>query len=86
MKIQPLNPFVAAEVTEIDLTQPLSADAVGTLTDAHARHGVLVFPGQRISSEDLLRIGRSFGELTIHPFSTNSAEVPELIHRIVDGR
>ena len=79
MKIQPLNPFVAAEVTEIDLTQPLSADAVDTLTDAHARHGVLVFPGQRISSEDLLRIGRSFGELTIHPFSTNSAEVPELI-------
>ena len=38
-----------------------------------------MFPNQTISSEDLKRFGRYFGELTVHPFSTSTKETPELI-------
>ena len=71
--------FLGAEVTGVDLTQPLDAAAVDTIRLAHAEYGVLVFPDQRISSEDLMSFGRCFGELSVHPFSTSTAESPELI-------
>jgi len=71
--------FLGAEITGVDLAQPLAAAAVEAIRMAHAEHGVLAFPGQRISSADLMRFGRYFGELSVHPFSTSTAETPELI-------
>jgi taurine dioxygenase len=71
--------FLGAEVTGIDLAQPLDAATVAALTVAHATHEVLVFPRQTIGSADLMRFGRYFGELTVHPFSTSTEENPELI-------
>jgi len=82
--IRPLGVFLGAEITGLDLTQALAPDAVETLKRAHAEHGVLVFPDQAISSEDLKRFGRYFGELSVHPFSTSAAEAPELI--VYDNR
>jgi taurine dioxygenase len=68
-----------AEVTGVDLTRPLDAAKVEAIKQAHADFGVLVLPNQTISSEDLKRFGRYFGGLTVHPFSTNAKEAPELI-------
>ncbi len=79
IKIRRLGVFLGAEVTGLDLTQALGRETVDELKLAHAEHGVLVFPGQVISSEDLKRFGRYFGELSVHPFSTSSADAPELI-------
>jgi taurine dioxygenase len=79
LSIRPLGVFVGAEVTGLDLTQPLDEPTVDALKRAHAEHGVLVFPRQRIGSEDLKRFGRCFGTLTVHPFSTSTADAPELI-------
>lgn len=79
LQVRRLGVFLGAEVTGIDLTRPLEEPTVEALKQAHAEHGVLVFPGQRISSDELKRFGRYFGELTVHPFSTSAAESPELI-------
>jgi taurine dioxygenase len=79
LQIRRLGVFVGAEVTGIDLTQPLAQGVVEALKQAHAEHGLLVFPNQLISSEDLKRFGRYFGELSVHPFSTSAADAPELI-------
>ena len=79
MEIKRCGVLLGAEVTGIDLAKALDADTIEAIRVAHAEHGVLVFPDQRISSEDLKRFGRSFGPLTVHPFSTSSAESPELI-------
>jgi taurine dioxygenase len=78
-KVRKLGVFLGAEVTGIDLTRPLDAAVVAAVGDALAAHEVLVFPHQTIGSEDLKRFGRCFGELTVHPFSTNAADSPELI-------
>ncbi len=77
--IEPVGVFCGTEVTGIDLSRPLEAPLVEAVLAAHAEHGVLVFPDQHITGEQLLSIGRQLGELTVHPFSTNDAETPELI-------
>ncbi len=73
------SPYLGAEVTGVDLTQPLDDVSVAAIAQAHADHEVLVFPDQKINSEDLRRFGRYFGELSVHPFSTNAADDPTLI-------
>src|ERR1041385_6583282 len=79
ISVTQLGAFLAAEVTGVDLTRALHASTVEAITRAHAEFGVLVFPNQTISSEDLRRFGRYFGELTVHPFSTSAKDAPELI-------
>jgi len=71
--------FLGAEVRGVDLTRPVSEDVAAYLAQAHAEHGVLVFPDQKISGDDLMRFGRCFGELSVHPFSTSTQDNPELI-------
>ena len=71
--------FLGARVSNIDLSKPVPELDAAILKQAHAEHGVLVFPDQQISSDDLKRFGRLFGDLTVHPFSTSAEESPELI-------
>jgi taurine dioxygenase len=79
ISLRKVGVFLGAEVTGVDLTQPLDAATAQALGNALATHEVLVFPRQKITSEQLMTFGRSFGELSVHPFSTNAAETPELI-------
>ncbi len=79
LSIRRIGFFLGAEITGVDLTRPLDEATVEAIKQAHAEHGVLVFPDQRISSENLVAFGRNFGELSVHPFSTSAEENPELI-------
>jgi taurine dioxygenase len=79
ISIRRLGAFLGAEVTDVDLTRALATETVDEIKQAHAEYGVLVFPRQKLSAEDLKRFGRSIGELTVHPFSTSSDDEPELI-------
>ena len=79
ISIEPVGVFCGAEITGLDLTRPLADDLVQLIAAAHAEHGVIVFPDQNPTAEQLMAFGRRFGELSVHPFSTNDAETPELI-------
>lgn len=79
LSIERVGVFCGAEITGFDLTRPLDAPLADAIAAAHAEHGVVVFPDQHPTSEQLMAFGRQFGELTVHPFSTNDAETPELI-------
>lgn len=79
IQLRKMSPYIGAEVTGADLTRPLDQATVAAIGQAHADHEVLVFPGQKISSQDLKRFGRYFGELSVHPFSTNAEGDQELI-------
>lgn len=70
---------LGAEITGVDLTKPLDEPAVDAIRQAHAEYGVVTFPNQTITADDLRRFGRYFGELTVHPFSSATEEVPDLI-------
>ena len=79
LSIRRVGVFLGAEITGIDLAKPLDEPTVAAIKQVHAEHGVLVFPGQTISSANLMAFGRCFGALSVHPFSTSTEENPELI-------
>jgi taurine dioxygenase len=63
MKVEPLTKHIGARVTGIDLRNELAAPTVDALRKAWLEHIVLVFPGQQLAQEDLLRVTGYFGTL-----------------------
>ena len=79
LQVEPVHTFVGADVSGIDLSQPLSDTDLAGLQKAHAEYQVLVFRNQPLGAEDFMAFGRRFGALSVHPFSPNDKENPELI-------
>ena len=70
ISIRPLHPrtdglpFVG-EVTGIDISRPLPADAVAAIEAGMDRHAVLVFRDQPLTDEQQCAFSRNFGELEV---------------------
>jgi taurine dioxygenase len=64
--ITPLTDHTGAEVTNIDFTKPIDAEASATLNRAFAEHHVLVMRGQHFAPEDFKNAVQLFGELQPH--------------------
>ena len=64
--ITPLTDHTGAEVTGIDFTKPVGAEAGATLNKAFAEHHVLVMRDQHFDPEQFKVAARVFGELQIH--------------------
>ena len=62
-----LTPLCGAELRGIDLAQPLEEREVKALERALAEHCVLFFRDQAMTPEQQKTLGRSFGELHLHP-------------------
>jgi taurine dioxygenase len=58
-----LSPALGAEISGVDLTRPLSSNAVGAIKQAWNDNLVLVFRDQAISQDEQLRFASYFGEL-----------------------
>jgi alpha-ketoglutarate-dependent 2,4-dichlorophenoxyacetate dioxygenase len=63
ISLRPLHPSFVAEVSGVDLTQPLPAAAIIEIEAAIAQHAILVFRDQRISDDQQLDFSRCFGTL-----------------------
>lgn len=70
---------LAAEIRDIDLSQPLDDTLFAAVHHALLENEVLIFRDQDITPAELMAFGRLFGELSIHPISPNMADTPELI-------
>jgi Probable taurine catabolism dioxygenase len=66
--VQPVTPSFAAEVGDVDLGRPLSADDTA-IKAAFTRYAVLVFPDQTFSDESHLDFARHFGPLETSVFA-----------------
>ena len=68
MTVYPVTDTFAAEIGDIDLSKPLSVEERAEVEAAFNRYSVLVFPDQRLSTEQHLDFARLFGplETTIH--------------------
>jgi taurine dioxygenase len=64
--ITPLTDHTGAEVTGIDFTKPIDAEAGAKLNRAFAEHHVLVMRGQHFAPEDFKNAVQLFGELQPH--------------------
>ena len=61
MKITPLTPIIAAEVSGLDLAEPLDGETASALRQALLDHLVLIFRGQDLSEPEQVRFAEYFG-------------------------
>lgn len=76
--ITPIGPTIGAEVTGLDLHQPLDDAAFAAFEAALIQHKVLFARDQFLSTEEHVALGRRFGELEVHPFRPEG-QFPEIM-------
>jgi len=64
--VTPFDSALGAEISNIDLSKPLSDAQFAVVEDAFLKHLVLVFRGQPITDEQQLAFASRFGELEGH--------------------
>lgn len=79
MQEHPITGAIGAEVTGLDLAQPISADLAEALRDALARRLVLMFRDQRLDLAAQKRLSEVFGDLAVNPYVTGMPEEPAAI-------
>ena len=71
---------LGAEISGVDLRQPLPGAQFKAVEAALVEHELIIFRRQDISSDNLMDFGRRFNDLTVHPFAPNEGKnAPELI-------
>ena len=74
--ISPVTPGFAAEIGDVDLTQPLAASDFAEIQQAFWQYSVLIFPGQDLTLDQHLAFGQKFGPVetdrTLDPKATPS--------------
>lgn len=78
IEVIPINGFIGAEIRGADLAK-LDDAMFKTLHDALVTFEVIVLPDQHITLEEQMAFGQRFGKLSVHPFSPNRADKPEVI-------
>lgn len=69
--VTPITKHIAADITGIDLTQPISDAQFAQIHDAWMQHQVLRFRGQNMTKEQLHNFSQLFGELDKAPINTS---------------
>ncbi len=76
--IRTLTRTIGAEITGIDLREPLADETVQQVMSAWSAYGVLVFRDQPLTDDQHVRFGRRFGRLEVFEGSEDTAAVPEI--------
>ena len=83
--VEPVTPVIGAEISGIDLSQPLGESAVAELQAALHKWRVIFFRDQTLTNDQLKSFGRAFGPLTpAHPIAEGLYDHPEIWERRVD--
>ncbi len=88
LKITPTGAALGAELSGLDLSQPLDALQAAQIRTAYRQHGVLLFRQQQLNGKQQVRFSRVFGLPVRHPTSTlPPGPVPEItaISNIVEN-
>jgi alpha-ketoglutarate-dependent 2,4-dichlorophenoxyacetate dioxygenase len=67
IRVTPLHPHIGAELSGVDLREPLSPETFAEIETALNRHAVLVFPDQKLSDEQQIAFSLLFGPLEVNP-------------------
>ena len=75
--VRPLG-AVGAEISGIDLAEPLAPPALHTVQQSLAEHGVVFFRDQSLSEDQHIALARQFGEININRFFAHADGHPEI--------
>lgn len=81
----PLSPTIGAELSGVDLRQPVDDELFEELHRALLEWKVLFFRDQDLTSEQHVRFSRLWGELEVHPFLAQG-DVPEIVRFAKDDK
>ena len=73
IKVEKLTVNIGAEISGVDLSQPLDQPSIEVIKRAFHDHQVIFFRDQPLSHEQQIRFGRYFGHLYVHPMATVTA-------------
>ena len=79
IKVEQINTYLGAQVTGLNLSSGLNNAQKIELENKLAEFGLLVFRDQPMTGDQLLSLGKKFGQLSAHPFSPNDEKEPSLI-------
>lgn len=78
LRTTPLAGALGAELSNIDLMTPLSAQMIATIAAALVEHQVVVFRDQQLMPAVHRRLAAAFGPLQRHPAYPTPPDVPEV--------
>lgn len=79
LTITPLSHALGAQISGVDIAQPLNVEQRDAIEQALLKHQVLFFRDQPITPEQQARFAANFGDLHIHPIYPNVPEQPEVL-------
>ena len=83
--VEPVTPVIGAEISGVDLRQPLDAETANEIQKALNNWRVVFFRDQDITNDQLKAFGRAFGPLTPRPSNLQGLDDhPEIWERKVD--
>jgi taurine dioxygenase len=77
--VEPIAGALGAEISGLDLAQPLTDDTILALRRAWLDHLVVFVRDQNLSPAQFLALGRRFGEVIEYPFVKGLPDYPEII-------
>jgi taurine dioxygenase len=78
IRIQKLTPTLGAEVSGIDLREPLSDEALASVRKLLLEYHALFFRDQALDPDQLIALARRFGEIDVHAFGRHLPDFPEV--------
>jgi taurine dioxygenase len=79
MKIKKIAGALGAEITDVDLTKPLSSSLVADIRAAYLEHQVVFLKEQDLSAEQFLRFSQYLGTPIEYPFVKGLEGFPHII-------
>jgi alpha-ketoglutarate-dependent sulfate ester dioxygenase len=81
LRLRPLEPEIGAEISGIDLRQPLSDAARDGIKNALLKYKVVFFRDQELNNEQHAAFAARFGKLYVHPNTKRDEKIAN-IHKI----
>jgi len=79
IKVHPISPAVGAEISGVDLSQPLNPDTVSRIRQVLLAQGVVFFRDQKLTADQLLTAAGYFGKPVEYPFVRGLDDCPLVI-------
>lgn len=79
IEVRAVTRVIGAEVSGVNLREPLTPDSVKVIEDALLEHLVLFFRGQDIDPVQQIAFARQFGTISVPPFAPRYGTDPEYI-------
>ncbi|MBU6958606.1 taurine dioxygenase [Pseudomonas sp. CVAP len=79
LTVTPLSTALGAQISGVDISQPLNLEQRDAIEQALLKHQVLFFREQPINPQQQARFAANFGDLHIHPIYPNVPEQPQVL-------